>query len=72
MYEFKHGHIKWFRSDGVGYIIPIDDPDNSILVDRSSIKHKNSKEMSLDKGQPVKYKSKKILGKEVAVDVQPL
>jgi len=71
MSAWKAGKVKWFRDDGVGYIIPQEEPESSILVDKSALKSKENLD-SLEKGQKVRFKSKNILGREIATDVQPL
>ena len=70
----KEGYIKWYRGDGTGYIVEDGSPDESIFVDRSVIKlnPKSGKETELRKGQKVRFKSKLILGRKVAIDVEPL
>lgn len=70
----KEGYIKWFRGDGTGYIVENGSPEESILVDSSVIKSKlkSGKGAELKKGQKVRFKSKLILGRKVAVDVEPL
>lgn len=62
----RTGKIKWYRHDGTGYLTPDDQPGVSILLDRSVVHGDDSK---LDKGVPVKFKSKDLMGREVATDV---
>jgi cold shock CspA family protein len=71
----KVGYIKWFRGDGTGYIVEDGNPDESIFLDRSAIKgnlKNKNQEVELKKGQKVKFRSKNILGREVAIDVEPI
>lgn len=70
----KEGYIKWYRGDGTGYIVEDGAPEESIFVDRSVIKsnRKSGKEADLKKGQKVRFKSKLVLGRKVAIDVEPL
>lgn len=70
----KEGYIKWYRGDGTGYIVEAGSPNESIFVDKSVVKSnpKNGKDTELKKGQKVKFKSKLILGRKVAIDVEPL
>lgn len=68
----KLGYIKWFREDGTGYIIEEGLPDDSLFVDKSVIKHNEKNNVELKKGQKVKFKTKMILGRKVAIDVEPL
>ena len=69
----KFGKVKWFREDGTGYIISDDLPDQSLFVDTSVIARKrgSSEPVGLKKGQKVKFKEKFVLGRKVAVDVEP-
>jgi len=64
MSELRYGHVKWFRFDGAGYIIPQENPLKSILIGHSSI--------TLEKGQKVRFRTLLILGKEIAIDIQKL
>lgn len=75
MAETKLGFIKWFRGDGTGYIIEDGcNDDDSVYVDKASVKNssKTNEDVDLKKGQKVKFKSRIIFGRKVAVDVEPI
>ncbi len=67
----KTGIVKWFRTDGTGYIVDIKDETKKFLVHYSAIQSK-SEIRSLKKGQKVNFRSTLILGREVAVYVEPI
>jgi len=70
--KYQTGVVKWYREDGVGYIIP-DDSEESIMFGKSALQPKNI-EKELWKAKPnsfkVKFLTKEIMGKEVATDVR--
>lgn len=75
MPELKDGVIKWFREDGTGYIIDLNDKNQSVYVDSSVIDNFFTdgflKAEELKKGLKVKFEDKIILGCRVAINVKP-
>lgn len=67
----NEGRVKWFREDGTGYISYDKKPDRTVLVHYSAIKSDHDHK-SLHKGQKVKFRAKTILGREVAIYVEPI
>jgi cold shock CspA family protein len=64
----KSGTVKWFRGDGTGYIIPDEDPEKTIYMDKSVV-HGDWKK--LRRGTRVKYVPTDMMGREIAIDVWP-
>lgn len=60
------GIVKWFRFDGIGYII-CNKSNRSLLVDSSCI-NPNSSELTI--GAKVKFEQKEILGQLCAINVE--
>jgi|GEM_PF-6326181 len=67
----KEGKVKWFRDDGIGFIIEKGSPDKPVLVHYSAIAQ-DKKFKTLRAGQNVRFKTKKILGRDVATYVEPI
>lgn len=66
MDKIRYGKIKWVRHDGVGYLIPNDDPSITILLDKSVFQGDFKK---LKNGIEVNFTSRHLMGREVATNV---